>query len=246
MPMYNVSAIIIKKHKYHEADRLLTVFGRGSGKMTVRAKGVRRAQSKLAGHLETFSFTELHLAEGKTFDTVTGAVVKEMFSNLRADLDRVQAAFYAIELLDKVTPDGYKDSALFDLTLAYLREVDTIQQEKLHVLEHGFAVKLLYHLGFGPAIAECAECGEKITQHIFFAPTSFEFYCSAHAPHDTKGLFVSVDACKVLRFCKESDFSVLTKLAIPEDADQELERLIDTMYQHVAEKKMHAKKMFTA
>ena len=47
---YQTEAIIIKKTKLGEADRILALYTPGLGKIQAVAKGVRRPKSKLSGH----------------------------------------------------------------------------------------------------------------------------------------------------------------------------------------------------
>ena len=53
--LYRVSAIVLKRHDQGEADRLLTVFTRDRGKLTLLAKGVRKPASRKAGHILSVS-----------------------------------------------------------------------------------------------------------------------------------------------------------------------------------------------
>ena len=71
--LYRVSAIVLKRRDQGEADRLLTVFTRDRGKLTLLAKGVRRQASRKAGHIEPFTQVDLLVAKGKSLDLVTQA-----------------------------------------------------------------------------------------------------------------------------------------------------------------------------
>ena len=52
---YQTEAIIIKKTKLGEANRILTLYTPDLGKIQAVARGVRRPRSKLAGHLATLT-----------------------------------------------------------------------------------------------------------------------------------------------------------------------------------------------
>jgi hypothetical protein len=69
----HVPAIIIKKTKLGEADRILTLYTPDLGKIQAVAKGVRRPKSKLAGHLELLTHSLVSLARGRNLDTITGS-----------------------------------------------------------------------------------------------------------------------------------------------------------------------------
>jgi len=72
---YQTEAIIIKKTKLGEADRILTFFTPDLGKIRAVAKGVRRPRSKMSGHLELLTHSLVSLARGRNLDTVTGIIL---------------------------------------------------------------------------------------------------------------------------------------------------------------------------
>lgn len=248
MATYKVDALILKKRKYQEADRIVTVFGRGTGKDTVRARGVRKIKSKLAGHLETFSHSDLIIAEGKGFDIITQAVTRESFASLRHDFPKTAEAFYAFELLDKVTPEGYKDSSLFDFILKYLRAVNEAHHDHLQLLRHSMEIQLLENLGFVPQFQICSYCSKKFDPktdgEIFFHPGSGDFFHTEHKPAGVALTRISFDSLKVLRFLLKNTFEQIQKLSTPSHIVPELESVLVHLIHDVSEKKLHSKRLF--
>lgn len=243
MPTYKVDALILKKRNYQEADRIITIFGRGTGKETVRARGVRKLKSKLAGHLETFSRSDLLIAEGKGFDIIAQAEVHEAFPNLRLDYTKMTEAFYAFELLDKVTPEGYKDSALFDFIVKYLRAIHDASHDHLTLLRHSMEIQLLEMLGFAPQFQRCEKCGEKFDAEASFHSADGVFYHTHHKPLGVLTVVVSFDALKVLQFLLKNTFSQIQKLALSKNIPNELESVLVHMIHDVSEKRIHSKKL---
>ena len=85
---YRVEAVVLRRIDFGEADRVLVLFTRERGKLAVVAKGVRRLSSRMAGHLELFTQSELQLAKGANLDVVTQAETRDPFRALREDLTR--------------------------------------------------------------------------------------------------------------------------------------------------------------
>ena len=83
---YQTEAIIIKKTKLGEADRILTLYTPHLGKIQAVAKGVRRPRSKLAGHLELLTHSQVSLARGRNLETITGSQTINSFLPLKSDL----------------------------------------------------------------------------------------------------------------------------------------------------------------
>jgi len=96
-----VDAIVLRHSDYGEADRLLTLYTREQGKLRAIAKGVRKLQSRKAGHLEPFTRVVLMLAHGHDLWIVTQAETVNAFQPLRESLALMSEASYVVELLER-------------------------------------------------------------------------------------------------------------------------------------------------
>jgi len=123
MPSYKTEGVILKRLNYGEADRILTVYTKYRGKIRAIARGVRKITSRKGGNLELFNHCVLFLAEGRNLDIVTEAQVVNSFSRLGDDLEKTAAAFYLVELVDQLTPDGQINRQVFDLLVEKLNEL---------------------------------------------------------------------------------------------------------------------------
>src|SRR5215471_3273000 len=117
--IYRTEALIIRRSDFGEADRLLTLIT-PQGKRRVVAKGARKTTSRLAGHIELFSHATLLLAVGRNLDIITQSVVLHSYDRLRGDIERIGAAYYAAELIDRLTEDEDENRPAFDLLVATL------------------------------------------------------------------------------------------------------------------------------
>ncbi len=117
---YQTEAIIIKKTKLGEADRILTLYTPALGKIQAVAKGVRRPRSKLSGHLELLTHSLVSLARGRNLDTITGSQTISSFLPLKSDLGLASYALYAIELVNQFTAYHIENLHLFRLLLVTL------------------------------------------------------------------------------------------------------------------------------
>ncbi len=95
-------AYVLRRTNYGEADRILNIIT-PLGKMSVIAKGVRKEKSKLAGGVEIFSLTELTIHQGKSeLGIVTSAKMQKYFSNILADLNKMEFAAMALKKINKM------------------------------------------------------------------------------------------------------------------------------------------------
>jgi len=121
---YSTEAIVLKRSDLGEADRILTLFTPGKGKIRAVAKGTRRPISKLAGHVDLLCRSQLQLALGRNLDIVTQAEGRENFLHLRADLWHMTCGFYLAELVDRFVEDHTQHYDIYVLLLETLRYLD--------------------------------------------------------------------------------------------------------------------------
>lgn len=113
--MYSTEGIILKKIDVGESDALFSVFTKDFGKIRAIAQGVKKESAKLKGHLEKLNLAEISFVEGKSGYRLTSAEAKNLFPNIRSNLPILKAAFYCIEICDKLVLEGEKDLRLWGL-----------------------------------------------------------------------------------------------------------------------------------
>jgi len=157
MPTYKTQGIILKHIDIGEASRIFTIYTKDFGKISVRARAVKKPTSKLAGHLEPLTLSQLVLAQGKFLDIIIDALAINNFTNLRSSLKKLALGFYICELVDKLTGEKVPDERIFDLLLGALgflerglKSATPNGARNLRILPFYFGLKLLALLGFAP------------------------------------------------------------------------------------------------
>lgn len=149
---FSDSGIILKRHNYGEADRILTIFTFRFGKLSAIAKGIRKTSSKKSPHLEPFVLTQLEFARGKNLHLITSADTQHSFKHIRNNLISTRLAFYLCEVTDRLTADNDPQPEVFNQlaqTLTFLDSQNQLAQIKQHQAINIFQLKLLTQLGFG-------------------------------------------------------------------------------------------------
>jgi len=146
--LYKTQGIIIKRKNLGEYDRLLTVYTKEFGKILVKAKSIRKNQSKLRGHLELFLFTHLMIAPGKGFDIITGAETIESFPYLHKNLPCLTATYYLSELIDKLVVAPEQDEKIWKLLYSTFQQLNQ-ENKDIKPIINNFENQLLEFLGYG-------------------------------------------------------------------------------------------------
>lgn len=155
--LYKDEAIVLRTMRLGEADRIITLLGRASGKVRAVAKGVRKTKSRFGGRLEPFSQVSLVLWKGKSgLDTVTQVEVIEPFRSVREDLGRFAIGEVMLEAVDKVAQEREPAPRTFRLLLDSL---NGLVESSSPLILAGFLLRLCAVAGFGASLARCAQCG---------------------------------------------------------------------------------------
>lgn len=216
---YRTHAVVLNRRDYSDADRIVTVFTPGLGKIDLIAKGIRKTTSRKAGHLELFTHAALFIAQARTWDIVTEATTIENFRHLRESLEAIGCASYVGELVNSFTEADDDNLPLWDLLLFVLRELDeqshTTTPYDPPLLLRWFELHLLTITGFQPQLFQCLACEEPLTAVTNFLNLSEGgVYCPdcAKGQHDVEPL--EPDVLKVLRFLQSRDWSEVRSLVV--------------------------------
>ena len=145
---YSDEGIVLARRSYSEADRILSVYAKNHGRLSLIAKGVRRPISKKRGHIEVFNQIKFQAVHGRGLDLMTEAEIIDNFSEVRKSLRKVALAYYFMEVIGRTTHEGERHPELYAGILKYLRILKT--QKELKKLRKQFVYEILTVLGFWP------------------------------------------------------------------------------------------------
>ena len=219
---YQTEAIIIKKTKLGEADRILTLYTPNLGKIQAVAKGVRRPRSKLSGHLELLTYSLVSLARGRNLDTVTGSQTINSFLSLKSELELTSYALYITELINQFTADHVEDSLLFSLLLETMEQLCLGGNNEL-VLRY-FELHLFEQTGYRPRLQQCVLCRRPLKPTTnYFCPSAGGMLCPICSKDQPFSYPLSVNGLKVLRLIQDNDYNTVKKLETNQELSVELE-----------------------
>ena len=234
--LYQTEGVVVGRRDQGDADRVLTLCT-PLGKLSVIAKGVRKARSRKAGHLELFACSRIGLARSRSsWDVVSQADMIEAHAPLRGELVRGTYARYAVELYQRFVADGEGGPAIYELlkrTLGYL-----CREEKLELLIRAYEQRLLALVGFRPEWDHCVgevgsrSCGRDLQVQDEERPFGLEpeqggALCPDcyQAGRERRGVVpLSAGALQLLRACGREPFDRLRERPVTPPVLSELER----------------------
>ncbi len=142
---FKTEGIVLKRRNFGEADRILTVFTKDRGKISVLAKGVRRITSRRAGNVELLNRVSIFLHQTRGMPILTEAVSLDTYQKLKEDLTLSTVAFHILELVDKLTAENQESYSLyFNLT----QVLKKLEEKPRQIFIRAFEVKILSLMGF--------------------------------------------------------------------------------------------------
>jgi DNA repair protein RecO (recombination protein O) len=176
--VYRDSAVVLRVGKLGEADRIVTLLSRRSGRIRAVAKGVRRTKSRFGGRLEPFSHVDVQLHAGRSLDTVTQAVTLDPFgAQIASDYARYTAATVIAETADRLAAEEHQPwLRLYLLVVSALRALaepvgaaDTAEPQPVdadpparyrdaELVMNAFLLRAMALAGWAPALRDCARC----------------------------------------------------------------------------------------
>lgn len=145
---YSSEGIVLSRKNYGEADRILSVFSKDFGKLSLLAKGIRKIKSKKRGHLEIFSKIKFSAINGKGMDIMTEAQTLDDYSGIRANLNKISLGYYFCEVVNKITHEDGHMSSVYSILSYYLQQLQ--QEIELKKLRLKFIYDLLTEMGYWP------------------------------------------------------------------------------------------------
>ena len=234
---YQTEAIIIKKTRLGEADSILTLYTPHLGKIQGFARSLRKPKSKLAGHLELLTHSQVSLARGRNLDTITGSQTIKSFLPLKSDLWLTSCALYTTELINQFTADHIENYPLFQLLLETMEQLCQASNQELTL--RYFELHLLNEVGYRPQLQHCVTC------HVSLEPTTNSFCSSAggilcpNCSLSQSLVFpLSVNALKVLRLLQSSNYNTANRLKIDPELSRELERVISGYLKYLLDREV--------
>jgi DNA repair protein RecO (recombination protein O) len=235
--VYQTEAIVIKRTKLGEADRILTLCTPRYGKVRAIAKGSRRTTSKLGGHVELLTHSTLLIASGRNLDIITQAQTIQSYLPLKEDLQLMSCGLYLSELIDAFTADGEESSQTFNLLRNTLDQL--AQGAKSDTVLRYFEIHILEIAGYRPQLHQCANCGTLLRPvQNYFSSSQGGALCADCSYEEPIVIPLSLNALKVLRLWQNCDFNTASKVTVKQDLAQELELLLRDYVKHILDRQL--------
>ena len=217
--------IILREVEYKDNDKLLTVLTKDFGKITVKARGVKSQRSKLKAGCQLLAFAELTLLEHNARYTVTEANVKEMFANLRTDIELLSLATYFAQVCEVVAQEDDPSPEMLSLLLNSLYAISKLNKPALQV-KAVFELRLMCIAGFLPDLRGCMICGKESANR--FNITQGAIQCADCPSGEDIRMPLSSGTLMAMRYIAYCDARKLFSFTLSNEGTQELNQITES------------------
>ena len=173
-----VKGLVLYSKDMGENDKFVTVLTSDCGKISFKARGVKKANSKLKAYVQSFCFCNFELNEKKGVYTLTGAQSIESFFALTTDFDKYNIACVVLEVLDKVCVAGQTYAQTFVDALRTL-EVLCYEEIESKLVLCKFLLQVLEREGFAFDMNYCSNCKKPLSDgKVYFSFVDSGLVCS--------------------------------------------------------------------
>ena len=216
--------LVLRVTDYNDRDALLTLMTPRYGKLTVKARGLRRKNSPLIAPCQLLAYGEFTLFEYKGMYTVNEAHSLELFQSLRRDLCKLSLGTYFAQCAEVLSQEDLPNPELLSLVLNCLYALS-----QMHVPEN--KVKAVFELraaclaGYLPDISGCHACGNLTPDRFDISAGRLE--CRNCRSFDSDGLRLPVTpgTIQAMRYITMCDPKKLFSFQLGEENMAELSHI---------------------
>ena len=185
-----IQGLVLRVNAYNDSDSLLTILTKEHGKITAKARGLRRKNSPLTAPCQLLAYSEFTLFEYRGFYTINEASSIELFQQLQTDLVKLSLATYFAQVAEVISQEDISNPELLSLVL-----------NCLHILCHVDVscdqVKAVFELrcaclaGYTPDLHGCQYCNHPLPDRFDVAQGQLE--CSRCSRPGVSGIRMPVN-----------------------------------------------------
>jgi DNA repair protein RecO (recombination protein O) len=180
-----VQGIVLRVTDYNEHDALLTLLTGNQGKLTIKARGLRRKNSPLVAPCQLLAYGEFTLFEYRGQYTINEAHSLELFTPLRRDLLKLSLGTYFAHVAEVLSQEDYPSSELLSLVLNCMFALSQLDLPSAQI-KAVFELRAACLSGYTPDLFGCHICGSQEPQRFDLSAGQLE--CRNCRSHDSNGI----------------------------------------------------------
>lgn len=197
-----VEGIVIRSMDYGEGHKIISVYTREAGKLSVMARGAKKLKSRHGAITQLFTYGQFVVFKGNGMGTLNAGEIIDSHHKLREDLMKGAYAAYIAEMTDKLTGDNEPNRMLFEQLLAALKGIE--EGKAPAIIAHIMEMKMLALSGYLPELDQCVSCGSAEGE-MALSIAGGGLLCRSCRHRDPQALLPGPGTLKLLRLFRHVD-----------------------------------------
>ena len=214
-------ALVLRVTNYNDTDSLLTLLTPNHGKLTVKARGLRRKNSPLVAPCQLLAYGEFTLFEYRGIYTVNEAHSVELFASLRTDLEKLSLGTYFAQAAELLSQEDLPNPELLSLVLNCLYALTKLSVSAV-LIKAVFELRGACLAGYTPDLYGCHRCGNPFPDRMDIAAGRLE--CSGCRDSSSAGIRmpVSLGVLEAMHYITTCDAKKLLSFQIGTETVEQL------------------------
>ena len=184
-----IRGIVLRVTDYNDRDALLTLLTHDQGKLTVKARGLRRKNSPLIAPCQLLAYGEFTLFEYRGQYTINEANSIELFTALRRDLTKLSLGTYFAQVAEVLSQEDLPNPELQSLLLNCLYALCKLSLPESQI-KAVFELRSACLSGYTPDLFGCHICGNQSPDRFDLSAGQLE--CSNCRGRESNGIRMPV------------------------------------------------------
>lgn len=222
-----VQGLVLRVTAYNDADALLTLLTPNHGKLTVKARGLRRKNSPLIAPCQLLAYGEFTLFEYRSMYTINEARVTELFTPLRRDLQKLSLGTYFAQAAELLSQEDLPNPELLSLVLNCLYALSNLNLPEA-LIKAVFELRGACIAGYAPNLYGCHICGNPFPDRFDLSGGQLE--CSGCRDRESSGIRMPVTGgmLEAMHYITTCDSKKLFSFEVGESTLEQLSALTES------------------
>lgn len=224
---YRVHGIVIRSMDYGEGNKIITLFTREQGKMSVVVRGAKKVKSRYGSSAQLFTYGDYLFFRSGQLGTLNHSEILEPFHKIREDLHMAAHASYLAELTDRMLGDQEGQPFLFDQLKASLQAIQ--DGKDVQIIDHLYEMKMLMYAGYTPELNSCVSCRQQVDAAAI-SPGLGGILCEPCLSRDPQAIRLTPGVYKLLRVFIQMNVQRLGQIDVKPQTKELLKQIMRSYF----------------
>ncbi len=232
--LIRTEGIVLRSIPYKETTRLITLYTRTLGKLTLIGHGAQSIKSRFGATLQLLSHVQavIYIRPTRSIQILSDCSHVRIYKGISDDLTKLAVGQRICEFVLSLTEEGQDSPEIFDLLVQVLNALDSPNVDAV-LLKLYFQIQLMELLGFAPAFSrESVDEIDDSGGYLLLENGTI----SSQTEEGLATFFASRSVLRAFAILHRADFNIILRLQLTAEQRTELYTLVTNfMRYHVPE-----------